>query len=719
MTLPNGVWGKIARVDVSDETTEVIEPDEEVYQKFYGGESLGMYFLFEEGIVDPDIEPFDPENMVQVMLGPTNGLAAAGRSCTVTKSPYNFAAVSRGGGQTPRELKWAGWDGVQVVGQADDPVYISIVNDEVEVRDASDIAGKNSRAKEMWFKRNVFGPHEKKDDKTLGEAHMTDEWADLRPLDDDFTLGEKRNAKAWSIGVGGENQVWYAALGCDGNSWHGRHGEGAVLGSKNVMGIAVRGTKGVKYHDKQAFLQWTRESQEAQRASTGWRFYGTTNSAGNALDVGCWPMRNWQWVYLNDPDAVRPLDGMYLTKATSVKGKACSGCAQQCYYTSRQQSDKYTESPGEIDDYTLDGAIGIMPCWEMQGCSGGVHGYFFPQGPKDADYFEGLDPSDTYPGNRKDMLEAAMKMQYTDELENKYGLDTIEGGNNIALVQELWNKDLITTEDLDGIEPYWGDVDAVQQLLEKIAHKDGELGEALAKGTWETAKYFARKKGELGEDQDPQFDAEEIWPEEPHVPSDDEIMYYAMACKRYGMPAHGVRSERCRNALAYLVQYRPHVHTGGNDSIGANHYISFVGSAVFCLFSPGPDAELINAATGWGHDDEDTMLVGERAWNLGRLFNIHTQEIENPREEWDAAHMMPQRWFDEPLTTGPPEVHGKTAHRGNQQVTEEGSYENLWADLEDYWDDRGWTTDKGIPTAAKLEELDIDDLTEDIAAQYR
>src|SRR5512134_3336188 len=119
-----GMSGKIARVDLTTGTVSVVEPPEEIYKKFLGGSALGVYYLFKEGIVDPKVQPLSPENMFQIMIGPITGVGPNNRSCTVTKSAYNFISVATSGGQASAELKFAGWDGIQVVGKASKPVYL-------------------------------------------------------------------------------------------------------------------------------------------------------------------------------------------------------------------------------------------------------------------------------------------------------------------------------------------------------------------------------------------------------------------------------------------------------------------------------------------------------------------------------------------------------------------------------------------------------------------
>ena len=158
-----GMTGKIARVDLTSGTVTVIEPPEEIYRKFLGGSALGVYYLFKEGIVSPDVDPLGPENMLQFMIGPITGAGANARSVTVTKSAYNFISIATSGGQAAAELKFAGWDGIQIVGKASKPVYLAVIDDVIEIRDASHVWGKGAEEAELILKAKSLAETEKKE----------------------------------------------------------------------------------------------------------------------------------------------------------------------------------------------------------------------------------------------------------------------------------------------------------------------------------------------------------------------------------------------------------------------------------------------------------------------------------------------------------------------------------------------------------------------------
>lgn len=672
-----GMAGKIARVDLSSGTVSVIEPPEEVYKKFLGGSALGVYYLFKEGIVEPDVDPLSPNNMIQFMIGPATGAGANARSTIVTKSAYNFICITTSGGQAASELKYAGWDGIQVVGKADHPVYLAVIDDNVEIRDASHVWGMGVEEAEIELKKEVSAELELRE-AMMRDADLTPEWAAMRPPKR-LGIGAKRLTSAWVIGPGGENQVWYACVMTEGARAHGRYGAGAIAGSKNLKGIAIRGTKGHRLADKKQYLELVNAIHESERGDYFWRSYGTAGiGARSAYVEDSFPIRNWQWCCWADPN-VKAITGPFMDTSSFVTKQACPNCVLHCLYPTEVTSE----------DELLDGTLSDMPDWEAMGMVGGNLGYM---------EMPGTMPDQPFTGTHIDQAENLAKLQFTTFLHDNYGLDFIEGGANLALLMELRQRDLITPDDLDGIDLQWGDVHAVDALLKKIAYRDG-VGDKLAQGTWETAKYFAEKKGK------------------------PEIMDYAMTGHRYGQPAHDVRSPGDKNAMEYVTVSRPCEHTGGGGAgfkqgdwaaaIAGQNGKAAVDSLVYCSFAQGhwggKTIDLIKAATGWtDFTEEDLQKVGARQYALARLFDIHTQQLQDPKEEWDK--LFPPRWFKDPLPTGPEK--GAVAYEGDlSKLFDEA--------LPAYWKQRGWTEDKGIPTAQTLKDLGIDDIAEAIAAKYR
>ncbi|OQB26996.1 MAG: putative oxidoreductase YdhV [Chloroflexi bacterium ADurb.Bin180] len=671
-----GYWHKILRIDLSKGTIDTVVPPEDVLRKYIGGLTLGTYYLLKEGIIDPKIKPFDPENLWQLLLGPMNGYGPNARSCIVTKSPYNFFGSATSGGQAAANLKFAGWDGIQIVGKASKPVYIEIIDDNVAIKDASHVWGKDAEESEMELVRGVLAPIEKRGP-LVSEADMTPEWAAMRPPKGKG-IGQKRLASAWVIGTGGENRVWYSNVITEGARAHGRHGTGAILGSKNCKGIVVRGTKGQKLADKATFQKLLKEIQDGMMTNYGNRSFGTARIGNRTANIeDAFPIRNWQWGCWSDPTNVKALDGPFMDSVSFVKQIACPGCVMHCMYLSEVTSK----------DPLMNGTITDMPDWEAMGQVGGMLGYL---------ELEGRTPEDPHGGDHWDMAEALAKTQFSTFLHDNYGLDYIEGGCNLALVAELYQRGYITAADLDGIAPKWGDVHAFDALLKKIVRREG-IGDIMANGTWETARYFAEKTGK------------------------PEIMRYSQTTHRYGQPAHGVRGID-KDALEYVSVERPNVHTdGGGAGFLKGDYAaaaadqnakSVVDSLVYCSFArghwTGKTAAILNAATGWDMKEEELGPVGARFYAMARTFNLYTQGIKDPRKEWD--NLMTDRWFEDPLPNGP--AKGGIAYGGDKNKL-------LNQALPAYWKARGWTEDKGVPTADTLKALGIDDFCEQYSGALR
>ncbi len=671
-----GVAGKIARVDLTAGTVSVIEPDEKVYRKFLGGSALGAYYLFKEGIYDPNLDPLGPDNLLQFMVGPVTGGSPNARITLVTKSAYNFFCASTCGGHFGAELKFAGWDGIQVVGKASKPVYLAVVDDKIEIRDASHVWGMGVEEAELILKSEVLAETEYREG-MIRDADLTPEWAALRPPKRQG-LNNKRLAHVMAIGPGGENQVWYSCVVTEGARAAGRYGAGAVMGSKNLKAVVVRGTKGHKLADKKTFLALINGLQKTELKNIQRRLYGTTGAGGahSYVEDG-YPIRNWQWCSWSDPN-MRSIAGPFIDSASFVRHQSCYGCNMPCL------------KPVEITskDPMLNGVLSDMPDWEAMGMVGGNLGYM---------EMEGADPAQPFKGTIKDQAENLAKLQYTTFLHDNYSLDFIEGGNNLALLMELIQRGFIDKTDLDGIDLKWGDVHAVDALFKKIVYREG-IGDKLAQGTYETARYFAELKGK------------------------PEILDYSQTAHFYGQPAHGTRSPVKKNALEYVTVNRPCSHVGGGGAgfakddyaaaITDQNEVAATNSLVFCYFSQGEwgsfKIDLIKAATGWNDFTiEELREIGAREYALSRLFDVHVRQLKDPKAEWDRQ--TPPRWFNDPLPNGP--FKGSQSYDGKPDVL----YNEA---LPAYWKERGWTEDKGIPTQETLKKLGIEDIAGDIAAKH-
>jgi len=678
-----GAWGKILKVDLTQETFGVLELEEAVYKKYLGGQALGAYLMLKGGTAGPDVPADNPKTLLHFLVGPVTGMGPGGRSCVATKSPMRFNCAALCGGLTPSEMKFAGLDGIQIVGKASKPVYLAVMDDKAEIRDASHLWGKaDAEHTENEVNKAVHAPFEFRAESMLTTGEMPPLLAKKHPADPKMGIGNKVLARSWQIGRAGEHMVWNACVSTEGARAHGRAGGGFVMGAKNLKAVAVRGTKGHKLKDKQAFMDVCRKIRTSMKAQYNWRNYGTATGWGNSMNSSCYPIRNWQEGSWEDPEALMAISGPFMRESSWVKRQSCRGCAQKCLITAKANS-KYPKVDGTITD---------MPDWEAMGVLGGNLGLLKP----DSKPVEWHDAREPYPGDIWDMHESQNKLLRATYIHDDLSFDYIDNGENLSLLMELMEKKLITAADLDGINLVWGDIDAIEKMVYKIALREG-IGDKLANGCYETGKYFAALKGK------------------------PEIMNYVMCTHRYGQPAHTVRGG-CKSALSYITTVKPNTHTEGSAEgqalIDQQDAAYNSNSMVICMFVRGTwgiDAinALTKAATGWDWKNEDSMANGARAAALCQIINLYTQTGDPAftPQAWDQQAAW--KWFNVPFTTGPWPKGTKIRYEDGLVVDKAKLYN---VKLPDYYTKRGFTPKTGIPTAAQLEKLGVSDVAGSIAA---
>jgi len=254
---------KLLVIDLSCESFEIITVPSALKQDFFGGKGFGAKFLFDR--VSPGTDPLGPDNPIMFMTGPLTGtMAPAMRGCVVTKSPLTGIFLdSYFGGSFSPEIKYAGYDGIIIQGRAKKPSYIWIDNEQVEIREAGDIWGTDTLTSNRLIKEEIG--------------------------DDSIKIA--------GIGQAGENQVRYALVACEYNRQAGRGGAGAVMGSKNLKAVAIRGTGTVKVHDPQGFTRACdkafKELEESPDVDA-FRQAGTASSVEFANETGLLPHKNYQ-----------------------------------------------------------------------------------------------------------------------------------------------------------------------------------------------------------------------------------------------------------------------------------------------------------------------------------------------------------------------------------------------------------------------------------------
>lgn len=411
-----GGWiGQLLRVDLAAGTARAEIIDSAVLEQAIGGRGLGIHYLSSE--VDPTVDPLGSHNKLVFATGPLTGTSApaSSRYTLVTKSPLTGGiANSNSGGYFGAELKFAGYDAIIVENASPRPVYLWIDDDQVEIRDAGELWGRTVS------------------DTTALLLAATDE-----------------EAKVACIGPAGENLVRFAAVMNDGGRAAGRSGVGAVMGSKKLKAIVVRGSGGVRVADPagfQAAVRAARAEFKDPYMSITIGEYGTSDVVEFADEVGLLPTRNFQQGTFEGAAAI----GGTAVSRYNLKGlgktKACFGCPLACGRVTHVKSGPF-KGRGEGPEYETLGSLGAV-------C--GV-----------------------------DDVEAIMKSNYVC---NEMGLDTISAGVTVACAMELSERGFIP-EDHIGRPLRFGDGAAVVELLEKIARREG-FGDALAEGSYRLAERY-------------------------------------------------------------------------------------------------------------------------------------------------------------------------------------------------------------------------------------
>jgi aldehyde:ferredoxin oxidoreductase len=594
-----GFTGKILRVNLTAGTTSVEPLDEAVARQYIGGRGLGTKLFVDE--VDPQVDPFSPENKLIMATGPLTGTATptGGRYMVVTKSPLTGTiASSNSGGYWGAELKLAGYDAVIFEGRSDKPVYLAIVDDQVELRDASDLWGKLT-------------------------SETTHALEAVMPA----------KSRVLCIGPAGEKLSHIAAVMNDVSRAAGRSGVGAVMGSKNLKAIAVRGTGKVKIADEDQLKAVVKASNQKIKdhgvTGTGLPAYGTAILVNIINENGVFPTNNFQSSQFAPAEQI---SGETLAEKYLVRKDPCYRCPIAC--------GRYCK----VDDIE-GGGPEYETIWAF-GASCGI--------------------SD---------LPSVIKANYWC---NEYGLDTISAGATIAAAMELYQRGMIKDEDLDGVSLEFGNPDSIIQWTQRMGRREG-LGDPMAEGSYRFADRYGMpelsmsvKKQEL-----PAYDPRAIQGQGLQYATSNRggchVRGYLISPEILGVP---VKLDRLtiEGKAEWTKLYQD--LTAVIDSSGLCLFTSFALGA--------PDyAALLSAAIGTEWSGDDVLEIGDRIWNLERLFNL-AAGIDPSQDT------LPKRLLEDPIVAGPSQGH----------ITQ------LADMLPTYYDLRGWGKD-GIPTAEKKAALGL------------
>lgn len=595
---------KILRVNLTDGSIKTEGLNMNDAKLYLGARGLGTKIFMDE--VSPKVEPFSPENKIIYLTGPLTGTIAAcpGRFEIVTKAPLTGTiGASNSGGHFGPELKFAGYDGIIFEGKSEKPVYLYINDDFVELRSAEHLWGKEV------------------------------------PETTDLLINETtEDAKVSCIGPAGEKRVLFATIMNEKNRAAGRSGLGAVMGSKNLKAVVVKGTKSVKVAKPDEFLKTClavrKKMKDHPVTGEGLAKYGTQILLNILNQSGSLPVRNGKdgGVY-EDAEAI---SGEALTEKYLVRNKGCFGCSIGC------------------------GRLTKIPDGKFKG---------FGEGPEyEAGWSFGADCG-------VNQLDAVCKANF---ICNELGMDPITMGSTIACAMELYDKGIISRKEI-GKDLRFGDAEAVVEFTRMTGYKEG-FGDKLAEGSYRLAESYGHPE-------------------------------LSMTVKKQEMPAYDGRGMQ-GIGLEYATSNRGGCHVRGYmtspEILGLPQKLDplvttdkaawlkifqdltgTVDSSGICLFTTFaiglPEvAAMLRTATGINYTDEEVLKIGERVWNLEKMFNLEAGFTK-------ADDTLPPRILHEALPSGPAK----------------GKVNQLDIMLPEYYKGRGWDKD-GVPTKEKLKELSLD-----------
>lgn len=573
-----GGWvGQVLRVDLSAGTATAEPLNLEWAAECIGGRGLGARYLFAEA--DPKLDSFDPRMPIIFATGPLTGTNAScgARYMVVTKGPLTGCiTTSNSGGHWGPELKFAGYDLLIVTGRAAEPSYIWIRDDEVEIRSAASLWGRGVWDTEDLLREEIGVPQ----------------------------------AKIASIGPAGENLVRFAAVMNDKHRAAGRSGVGAVMGSKNLKAIAVRGTNGIPIAKPLEFLtnQWNKKaSLRDSRGRQSFTKYGTSSTIAPINAIGSLPTRNFQQTVFEDTDKI---SGEVINENYVVANKACFACTIACGRVSKISD----EAGGRFTLHTS------PRNWRQAG-EGPEYESMYGFGPE-----VGVgDPEALIAGHW---------------LCNDYGMDPISAGATIGTAMELYQIGAVSN-DVTGGPLEWGDSGRMLGLLEDTAFRRG-FGDELAEGSARMSQKFGR-------------------PEIAMVSKGQEFAAYDPR----GLQGRGLSYATSNRGACHLkaevlrADYKDPSHVGKAELVAnSENEVAVTDSSGLCLFlSSGATFDdyraEFNSATGSDYSNEEIVLAGERVWNIERLFNLNAGITP-------ADDTLPKRMLEEPIPSGPRE--GNVSH---------------------------------------------------------
>jgi aldehyde:ferredoxin oxidoreductase len=522
-----------------------VEPlNEEYAKKYIGGIGLGMRMLHDHS--KPGTDPFSPENPLILTTGPISGTmwpTGGNGHAFVSKSPQTFGVgESKAHGSFGTELKRAGYDVVVIKGKAEKPVYLWIDDDSVQLLDASHLWGKSTGETEDTIKEE------------LGDYYI----------------------RVASIGLAGEKLSRIACIINDKTRAAGRTGMGAVMGSKNLKAIAVRGTRDIAPAKLDEFMEYVKEFHERMKgpATQKYRALGTPENILVHNSLSCMPTRNYRNSRFEGAEKV---SGEVLNEKYVAKVIGCSSCAMRCEHTVVVAEGPYKGTMTRMEYESL---------WAL--------------GP-----FCGVD--------RLDAIIKAM------DLCNYYGIDSISAGVIAGFAMDCYESGILTQKDFGGIDARFGNAEAMVKIVEMVGKREG-LGDVLADGV----KFAAEKIGKGSEKLACHIKGVEVTGYDLRCLK-TAALGFAVSFRGADHNRHGAYAFDVKGKVNRLIAEKGR----GKMVKDMEDTYNLIDSFIVCKFSRGTYykelddmTKLYSLVTGFEMTPQQLKQAGERIQNVAKLFNV-------------------------------------------------------------------------------------------------
>ncbi|HYG60557.1 MAG TPA: aldehyde ferredoxin oxidoreductase family protein [Symbiobacteriaceae bacterium] len=629
-----GWTGRRLVVNLTDRRTRIEEIPQKYLEQYVGGRGLNSRTLYD--YQKPGIDPLGPENPLIFGVGPMTGTAlpASGRYTATAFSPLTVVGNddpcfgdANGGGHWGQDLKYCGFDQLIIEGASETPVYLVIRDDQVDIRDASHLWGKDTSQTEELI------------------------YHDLR--DPKFTIA--------CIGPAGENLVRIAAIINNRQRAAAKCGMGAVMGSKKLKAIALKGSHGVPVKDVKYMQRVLAEAMEALADDPSARVYsrqGTPSLVRAHSKQGRTPTRNYQETVFPNFEA---LTAESFEKDYWTRTKGCFGCPMHCSHWFEVKEGAYAGISGEGPEYVSVGAFGTKV---------------------------GVD--------QPDAVLAAHR------LCNLYGIDVLNAGGTLGWAMECWQRGALNEAETGGLNLDWGNDAAVMEMLTRMAYRSDALGDLIAEGAYRAAKRLGR--------------GSQRWV--AHAKGQDPALSDARAAKAWGLAYATASRGGCHlralpSTETFFTPQQAREMFGTDEAVaprgvkGKGRLVRWsedqravADSLETCKFIvrtnlvwPEWEAKFFNAATGANWTGEDVMLAGERITNIERAINVR-QGLTRKDDR------LSERMMNDPIPSGP--SAGETL--------------NLDPMLDEYYEARGWNLLTGWQTRETLERLGMPEIAADLDA---